>query len=101
MTTSQKLAIFNPRLSPCSGQNLPHNLTVHVRQTALNAVVAEGQTFVVEPEQMQHRCMKIMPGNRVLLRLPTYLVSCTIGDSRLQPRSGSHKPPRLLTAPQG
>ena len=42
-----------------------------VRQSPLDAVVVEGQIFVVHPEQMQDRRVQVVPGDNVLFGLET------------------------------
>lgn len=38
---------------------------MHIRQTASDAVVVEGELLVVDAKQMQDRGVKIMPWNRL------------------------------------
>jgi hypothetical protein len=42
------------------GEQLAHDMAVHVGQPALNAVVIKGQSFVIQPEQVQHRRVKVI-----------------------------------------
>jgi hypothetical protein len=43
-----------------SGQNVLHHFSMHIRQPELTALVSVCQTFVVEAQAMQDRCLKIV-----------------------------------------
>ena len=83
LRTGEQLNLYPPQsLSPSSGKDLSHNMAMDIRQAALDTVVIECQALMIKSQQVQHRCMKIVPGHRILLRLPTNLVSCAIRNSR-------------------
>ncbi len=58
-----------------------HHVTVHVGQPSLDAVVVDGQSLVVDPQQMQHAGVQVMPAQPVLCRLPANLVGRAVGSS--------------------
>ena len=47
-------------------QNIVENFAVHVGQTALDAVVIEGETFMVDAKEMKDSSVKVMPGDAVV-----------------------------------
>lgn len=77
------------RLEFILGENPAHDFAVNVRKPSLDAVVVECQLFVINPEEMQDRGMKVMPRDGILDRLPTDVVSGSVGDPRLQAATGS------------
>ena len=63
---------------------------MHIRQTASDAVVVEGELLVVNAEQMQDRGVKIVPWNRPLDRFPADFIGVTKRETRLE--SGARQP---------
>jgi hypothetical protein len=49
-----------------SGQNTLNRVSMHIGKPALDTIMVEGQAFMIHPEEMKDRGMKIVPGNRVL-----------------------------------
>ena len=70
------------------GQNTLYDFSVDVGQTALDAVVVEGQAGVVDAQEMQDRGMKVGPGDAVLDGFPANFVRRTIGEAGLEARAG-------------
>ena len=54
---------------------------MHIGQAAANAVVVEGQAFVVDAQQMQHRGMEIVPMDGLIDSLPADVIGRAIGDT--------------------
>lgn len=54
--------------------NLADDVAFHIGQAKVTAVVAKGESFVIEAEEMQDRCMKIMHVDWVHYRLMTYFI---------------------------
>src|SRR4051812_36609864 len=50
----------------CSGENLRDDIAVDVGETALRAVVIEGQSLVVEAEDVKERGVEVVDGGDVL-----------------------------------
>ena len=46
-------------------QDVFDHMTMHVGQSELSALVCLDQTFVIDPQQMQNRCLQIMDVNPV------------------------------------
>ena len=57
-----------------SSQRFGHDVSVHVRQATLDAVVVERQPFVVDAEQVQDGRVEVVPRDRPLHRLPADFV---------------------------
>jgi len=49
-----------------SGQDTLHRVSMHIGKPALDTIMVEGQAFMIHPQKVHDRGMKIMPGNRVL-----------------------------------
>src|SRR2546429_252112 len=62
-----------------SGQYVVNDLAVHIGQTPVGAVVAEGQFLVIDAEQVQHRRMKVVGRGGILGGLPGPLVALAVG----------------------
>lgn len=45
--------------------------------------------LVIDAEEMEHRCVVIVPRNRVLGDFPTDVVRCTVRGPRFETRPGS------------
>ena len=50
------------------------NLAMHIGKPTLNTIVVEGEFRVIEPKQMEDRCLKVINSNGVLARKITYFV---------------------------
>lgn len=61
-------------LNFASGEDAVDQFSMHVGQSALDAVVVIRQAFVLDAEQMQNRRVEVMPRDTVLDRLPTDLI---------------------------
>jgi hypothetical protein len=51
-------------------QDVMNHLAMHISETAIGAVVAEGKFFVIDAEQVQHRGMEIVIGGGLLRGFP-------------------------------
>src|SRR5207249_4911765 len=82
--------IWNRDLSrgSTSGQNLPNHAPVHVGQTAVDAVVAEGQPGVVDAEQVKGGSVEVVPVGRVKSSLVRPLVAGTMSDTAFDAAAG-------------
>ena len=67
------------------GEDAVGDVAVDVGQAALNAVVVEGQLFVIDAHQMQHGGVEVVPLHRVLDCLPADLVGLAKAESGLHP----------------
>ena len=63
-----------------SSENLVDHVSVNVRQSAVDAVVANGETLVVDAEKMEDRRVKIVGPDRID-RLPGPIVATTVRDA--------------------
>src|SRR5438067_1880543 len=57
------------------------HVAVYVRQSALNAVVVEGQPRVVEAQQVQDRGVKVVHRDRLVGDLIAHLVGSPVADA--------------------
>ena len=62
---------------------------MHVGQSALDAVVIEGQPCVVDAQQMQDRGVEVMDIDRLLGDLPTDVVRRPVGEAALEALDGA------------
>ena len=63
-------------------------MPVHVGQASVDAVVAEGQAFVVDAEKMQDRCMQVIAVSPAAGALVAELVAFTMPDAALDAGAG-------------
>src|SRR5687767_10544320 len=61
-----------------------------VGQPTVTSIISERQLFMVDPEQMENCCMKIIAIGLVLLRFPRPLIAFSISNARFQ--AGSSHP---------
>jgi hypothetical protein len=61
---------------------------MHIRQSALNAVVVKRQTLVINAEQVQNGGVEIVNIDRILGSLPADVVGRSVRDAALQARAG-------------
>src|SRR5687767_12459203 len=62
-------------------------MTMHVCQPALDAVVIDGERFMIDAEQMEDRGVEVVAGGRIPGGLPGKLIALTMGDTRLDARA--------------
>ena len=77
------LAVYDS--SSASGrlaQNPVQDIPPDVRQAALNPIVVVGQVLVVDPRQVQHRSVEIVPVHPILDRPVADVVRRTISSCR-------------------
>jgi len=55
-------------------QHIMHNIPKHIRQSKIATRMAVGQSFMVKPQGIQHRCMQIVHMNRGLRRRITKII---------------------------
>ena len=60
-------------------------MAVDVGQAALNAIMVEGQSLMVDTEQVQNGGVKVVPANAVFLGAMAGLIRVAVGDSGPQP----------------
>ena len=65
-----------------------HDVAVDVRQTVITASVTVGQTSMIDAQQVQNRCMKVMNVDSVLGHRRADLVGAAIADARFDTGSG-------------
>ena len=71
-----------------SAQYLSNDVSVHIGQPSLNAVVIERESFMVETQQVQDGRMEVVSGGDVLLGTKPKLVSRAIAATRFHSSSG-------------
>jgi hypothetical protein len=77
------------------------DLTMHVRQPAINAIVTESQLFVVDAEEVKNRRVKVVAGGLAFDRFPGPLVALTVGDAGFDSGPGEPRDERaaVMIAP--
>ena len=65
------------RIEPL-GYDVTHNMPVNISQAEVTSGIAIGQLFVINPQQMQDRGMKIMHMHRILRRVHSEFVGSAI-----------------------
>ena len=78
-----------------SGENCFDYLAVDIGEAAVDAVVADGQPFVIDAHEMQNRRMQIMYGDGCFC-LPGPRIALTIADTGL--KAGASHPGDERTA---
>ena len=68
-----------------SRDQLPDHMAMHIRQAAVDAVVADGELFMINAEQVHQRGVDVVAGRRVgaVERLVAPLVAFACNDSAL------------------
>src|SRR5437660_9790297 len=94
-TTSKSSALGWPPPSTPLRQNLSNDFAMHVRESHIAAAEADGQSLVVEAEQMQHRRVKIVHFHSAGDDLVTPFVGFAVRHSRFDAAAG--KPNRSRT----
>ena len=61
---------------------------MHVRKTEITARVAVSETFVVEAQQVEHGCVQVVDGNRILHGLKTELIRRAVNAPALGSAAG-------------
>ena len=61
---------------------------MNVRKAELPSLILERQALVIDAEEMEHRCVVIVPSYRVLGDFPTDVVRCTVRGPRFETRPG-------------
>ena len=70
------------------GQQLRHDIPMHVGQAVFAALVAEGQAFVIEAQQVQHGGVEVVCVDWISRDAETELVGFAVGDSAADAASG-------------
>ena len=91
-----ELRILRDKCPLCSSKNISFlfikhgfdHMPVHIGKTPINAVVPEGQEFVVEAEKMKYGCMQIVNGQNVFDRLEAELIGRAEADARFDSSAG-------------
>lgn len=65
-----------------SGECFGHHVAMHVGQPPFDAIVVVRQFFVIDAEEVQHRGVKVVPGNRSINSFPADLVGAADRDAR-------------------
>ena len=58
----------------CSEENFPHDFSFYVGKTVITATMSVSEAFVIEPQQVQHRGVKVMDVNFAIDRCHTEFV---------------------------
>lgn len=67
-TTTMQIDIIDSALAELD-KDVLDNVPVHVSQPEITTLKAIGQSFVVDPHQVQDRCLEIMDVDRIFDRL--------------------------------
>ena len=78
-----------------SGEDLLHELSMHIGQSELAALVGVRQTFVIEPEEVKHRRLQIVNVNGILNDVKAEFVSLANDDAGFNPAAGHPHRERL------
>ena len=84
-----------------SGQNVVHNMTMHVRQTAIDAGGAEGEAGVVDAQQMQDGRVQVVAVGFVFGGLVSEIVTFPVTGTRFDAGTaepGDEGPPVMIAA---
>src|SRR5436309_2832433 len=76
------------------------DFAVNVSETAVDAVLPDGQALVIDPHEMQHRGVQVVARGYVFEGPIAELVALAMADARLDPRPGQprHKRPAVVVA---
>lgn len=79
-------------------EDLIHNMAMNVGQSAVDAVLAIRQAFVVDPQQMQYGGMKIVAVGAALDRLVSPVIAVSVADACLDagPRQPGNERPAVV-----
>src|SRR6266545_6986343 len=86
-----------------SCQNLPNHFAVDIREPALDAIVVESQSRVIQTQQMKQRGVQVVDGAGVLDRLVTKFVGGAVAEPAFHARAGQPdgEPVRVVVAAAG
>ena len=88
-------------LASGSRENFPDDPAMDIGQAAINAVLADGELFVVDPQQVQHGGVQIVAVRLALLGLIAPVVTAAMGHARLDagaPEPGHKAAPIMVAA---
>src|SRR5437588_12879047 len=80
-------SVLTSVLGRASGENIVNDVPVDVGEAAVYAVVAEGQLFVVDAEQVENGGVEVVAVGR-RYSFPGPLIAFTVGDATLDACSG-------------
>ena len=82
------------------GEDPTDDAPFDIRQATLNPIVVVGQPFVIQPQEVQDRRVKVMDSDDVFDRAVTELVGCPVAERRLYPGTGepAREPVRVVVA---
>ena len=69
------------RLKTNSGQNVVDNVTIDIGQSEIPAAIPKCQSFVVDPQQVQHGGVQIVHMHLVLCGIKTKVIGLTVTKS--------------------
>src|SRR5262245_39992989 len=75
-------------LSPASCKDLTYHSAVHVGEAAVDAVVAERESLVVDAEQVQDGCVQVVAVRLLFGGSPGPIVAATLRDAAAHAGSG-------------
>src|SRR4029453_9876505 len=75
----------NAKKNRCSGEQTLHDLAVHVGETETASLVAIGQPFMVDAQQVQQRSLKIVDVHPVFHDVVAEFASFAVEGARLDP----------------
>ena len=64
-------------------------MAVNICQAAFDPVVVVGQFFVIDPHEVEHGCVEVVPMNRIFNRLPSDLIGLPIAVPGLHAAAGN------------
>src|SRR5262249_55005141 len=71
-----------------SSENSLHDMTMHIGQAIVPALVLEGQSSVIDAQEMQDGGLEVMDVNRVLGDVVTEVIGSAVSDAGLDATAG-------------
>ena len=71
-----------------SGEDALHHMTMNVGETEVSSLVLEGQSLMIDAEEMKQGGVEVVYVDRVGLHAVAVVVGGTVGGARLDPSSG-------------
>ncbi len=68
-------------------QDVANNVTVNVRQTAVNAIVAEGEPLMVDSQEVQNRGMQVVAVGFAFGSVEAELIALAVSGPGFDPRT--------------
>src|SRR4051794_34289375 len=73
-----------------SSENFSDDMSMHISQTAIDAILANGQLLVIDAKQVEHGRVKVVAVGFIFRRLVSPVIAAPVGDAGLD--AGAPKP---------